>query len=181
MDLIFLRHPRPAVARGVCYGRTDLEEGPSASAEIAAGLRITPRVARVVASPAVRCRRLAERLSARDGVPLVLDPRLWELDFGRWEGVAWADIPRRESLPWAADPWNRAPPDGEPGHALHARVAEALEALPEGTAIVAHAGPIRIARMVLAGESFAAAFARPVPYATPLAIGRGRAEAGAVA
>ncbi len=177
MSLVFLRHPRPKVAPGTCYGRTDLDEGPTASAEIAAALKLTPGLGAVVASPARRCRRLAERLADRDGVALALDPRLWELDFGAWEGRAWAEIPRGESDPWAEDPWHRAPPGGERGADLHARVSAVLADLAPGTAVVAHAGTIRAARMLLAGESFADAFARPVPYATPLEIGRRAARA----
>ncbi len=168
---LWLRHPRPRVAPGTCYGRLDLAEGETAGAEIAAALRALGPVAAVVASPARRCRRLAERIAARDGVALRLDERLLELDFGRWEGLPWAEIPRRESDPWAADPWRRAPPGGEPFAALHARVGAALADLPAGAAVVAHAGPIRAARMILAAESFDVAFARPVPYATPLRIG----------
>ncbi len=171
---VFLRHPRPQVAPGTCYGRLDLAEGETAGAEIAAALRQLPPVTAVVASPARRCRRLAERIAARDGVALSLDPRLWELDFGRWEGRPWAEIPRRESDPWAADPWRRAPPSGERFADLFARVREALADLPDGATVVAHAGPIRAARMILAAESFEIAFARPVPYATPLRIGGAR-------
>ncbi|GMG81057.1 hypothetical protein LNKW23_02690 [Paralimibaculum aggregatum] len=170
---VFLRHPRPAVAPGTCYGRLDLPEGPRASVEIAAALRAAPAVSAVVASPALRCRRLAERLAARDGVALSLDPRLRELDFGAWEGRPWAEIPRAESDPWAADPFRLAPPGGERFADLLARVHAALAELPPGAAVVCHAGPIRAARMLLEGVGFAAAFAAPVPHAAPLPIGPG--------
>lgn len=172
MSWVFLRHPRPRIAPGICYGRLDIAEGETAAAEIKAGLAGAPAVPAVCASPALRCRRLAERLAAQSGAPLTFDPRLWELDFGAWEGRAWADIPRSESDPWAADPMRQAPPGGESFAELEARVMRAVEAAPPGTAFVTHAGPIRAARIALGGESFEAAFARPVPYATPLEIGR---------
>lgn len=171
MRRLFLRHPRPRVAPGTCYGRLDLPEGGTAGAEISAALAATPPVAAVIASPAARCRRLAERLAARDCVPLGIDPRLAELDFGAWEGRRWDTIPRAESDPWTADPWRVAPPGGERFADLHARVGAALAEAADAAALVTHAGPIRAARMILAGESFEAAFARPVPYAEPLAIG----------
>ncbi|MEO0623050.1 MAG: histidine phosphatase family protein [Pseudomonadota bacterium] len=170
MRRLWLRHPRPAVRPGTCYGRLDVAEGQGAAAETAAALTATPVTTLVLASPARRCRRLAERLAARDGVPLRFDPRLLELDFGRWEGRAWDAIPRSESDPWAEDPWHRAPPGGERFADLYDRVAAALDAAPCGTALVCHAGPIRAARMILGGETFEAAFARPVPYATPLEL-----------
>jgi alpha-ribazole phosphatase len=34
--------------------------------------------------------------------------------------------------------------------------------------VICHAGPIRAARMILTGASFASVFAEPVPYAAPL-------------
>lgn len=166
--MILLRHPRPRVAPGLCYGRTDLAEGPTASAEIAAALKRAPPAAAVLASPALRCRRLAERLAARDAVALALDDRLLELDFGRWEGRPWDAIDRAESDPWAADPWRVAPPGGETFAALHARVAAVLAEAPPGAALVTHAGPIRAARMIRLGLSFERAFAEPVGFAEPI-------------
>ena len=170
--MIFLRHPKPDVSPGLCYGRTDLDIGPDGEAEIARAMEATPKVDRVIASPALRCRKLAEGLAARDGVALRFDPRLWELDFGDWEGVPWAEIGREKSDLWASDPWRIAPPGGETFAAVHARVGEVLaeviaEAVP-GTALVCHAGPIRVARMILTGAGFEAVFAETVPYATPV-------------
>jgi len=169
--MIWLRHPRPRVAPGICYGRLDLPEGPMAGAEIAAALKITPRAARVVSSPALRCRRLAERLAARDGAALELDERLWELDFGQWEGRAWDALDRAQTEPWAADPWRLAPPGGESFAVLHDRVAAVIAEATPGLVIVAHAGPIRAARMILEGSSVARVFAETVPYAHPIEIG----------
>jgi len=108
--MIFLRHPRPAVAPGLCYGRLDLAEGPRAGAEIAAALKRMPAIGHVLTRPARRCRRLARRIARAADVAPVEDHRLLELDFGAWEGVAWERIPRAESDPWAEDPWSRAPP-----------------------------------------------------------------------
>ncbi|MEM9144982.1 MAG: histidine phosphatase family protein [Pseudomonadota bacterium] len=172
MRRLWLRHPRPAVRPGTCYGRLDVAEGPTAAAEIAAALRLAPPVAAVWASPSRRCRQLARRLAARDGVALHLDTRLLELDFGRWEGMAWDEISRAESDPWAADPWALAPPGGERFADLHARIAAVLETAPDEVALVCHAGPIRAGRMQLGGESFETAFAHPVPYAFPLDLTR---------
>ncbi|HUF87559.1 MAG TPA: histidine phosphatase family protein [Thermohalobaculum sp.] len=170
--MIFLRHPTPQAPPGLCYGRLDLAAGAAAEAEIARALDLTPPVARVIASPARRCRGLAEALAARDGVALELDDRLRELDFGDWENRRWWDIPRAESDPWAADPWRLAPPGGESFGALHARVAAVLAETGPGAGLVSHAGPIRAARMILTGASFAAVFAEPVPHAAPIRLAR---------
>lgn len=171
--MIFLRHPKPAAVAGLCYGRTDLDIAPEGQMQITAALSETPPLRRVIASPALRCRQLAQALAARDGVALQLDDRLWELDMGRWDGMLWDDIPRTESEAWLADPWNLAPPGGETFRAVHARVAEIIrETGAADTALVCHAGPIRAARMALDGLSFAAALAEPVPYAQPIRFQR---------
>jgi len=170
--MIFLRHPKPDVSSGLCYGRTDLDIGPDGEAEIARAMAVTPKVNRVIASPALRCRRLAEELAARDGVELRFEPRLWELYFGDWEGVPWAGIGRENSDRWANDPWRIAPPGGETFAEVHARVGEVLAEVEPGTALVCHAGPIRVARMILTGAGFDAVFAEAVPYATPIRLTR---------
>jgi alpha-ribazole phosphatase len=170
LAVILLRHPAAAVAPGICYGRLDLAPGPEAEAEIARALTLLPRAAALRTGPSRRCRAMADRIAARDGVPAIMDDRLQELDFGRWEGLGWDSIDRAESDPWAADPWRVAPPGGETYAALLARVADALAEIAPGTVIVTHAGVIRAARMILAGESFAAVFAAPVPHCTPIAL-----------
>ncbi len=174
--MIFLRHPKPEAPEGICYGQTDLDIGPEGEAQIALALKATPRIARVIASPARRCRRLAGALAARDGVGLVLDPRLWEMDFGDWEGMRWEDIPRADSDPWTEDPWRIAPPGGETFTAVHARVAavigEVIAEVAPGTAPVCHAGSIRMARIILTGAGFDEVCAEPVPYATPIRLTR---------
>lgn len=170
--MIFLRHPAALVAPGVCYGRLDLAPGPEAEAEIARVLSLLPPVAALRSGPARRCRALADRIAVRDGVPATVDDRLQELDFGRWEGRLWDAIDRAESDPWAADPWLTAPPGGETFAALFARVAAALAEMEPGTVVVTHAGVIRAARMILAGESFDAVFAAPVPHCTPIPLSR---------
>jgi len=170
--MIFLRHPRPDKASGLCYGRTDLDIGPDGAAEIAWAMEATPKVTRVIASPALRCRRLAEGLAARDGVALRFEPRLWELNFGEWEGLPWAEIGRDKSDLWADDPWRIAPPGGETFAEVHARVGAVLTEVAPGTALVSHAGPIRVARMILTGVGFEAVFAEAVPYASPIRFAR---------
>ena len=98
MILHLIRHPRPLVAAGICYGRLDLE-AENATA-LAASLRAElPTDLPVWRSPLSRCRALAEALHPQ---PLI-DARLAEMDFGAWEGRSWDTIPRAELDAWAAD------------------------------------------------------------------------------
>ncbi|MEM8596499.1 MAG: histidine phosphatase family protein, partial [Pseudomonadota bacterium] len=151
-------------------GRSEVPLDPDAPKAIEAACAAAPRALPVITSPARRALVLAEALAARDGAVPLVDPRLQELDFGTWEGRPWSAIDRRESDPWAEDPIHRAPPGGEAFHDLLARVRAALAEAPPGALIVTHAGPIRAAHMLAGRADFRAAFAAPVPYATPIPI-----------
>ena len=108
MELYLIRHPRPAVAPGICYGQTDLGLAESASA-VAERLRpLLPQDFALYASPLARARLLAEAL----GTPQ-LDPRLKEIHFGDWEGRSFDDIGQAALDAWAAEPLDFAPPGGE--------------------------------------------------------------------
>ncbi len=173
MGLIFYRHPTPDAAPGLCYGKLDIGLGPSAADEIARACLNPPTVSGIVTSPAIRARALAEPLAKAAGAPLSADERLWEMDMGAWEGILWSDIDRRESDPWAEDALNRPTPGGEAFTDVIERVRRVLESLETTTCIVAHAGPIRAAEIILTGATFDEVFARPVPYATPITFQKG--------
>lgn len=144
MPLILLRHTRPDVAPGICYGRTDLGLAPCFDATAQVAVDELPEVARIVTSPLSRCHRLAARIAAARGLALEIDPRIVEMDFGRWEGKPWAEIPRAELDAWAADFEGGRPHGGENPAQLATRVCAALEALgPEPTLWVTHSGVVR--------------------------------------
>ena len=174
MELTFYRHPTPDAAPGMCYGRLDLGVGPTGPDEIVDACANPPKVSQIISSPAQRARALAEPLAVSSGAPLITDERLWEMDMGRWEGMLWSDIDRAESDPWAADALNHPTPDGEAFTQVIKRVGAVLETLQTPSCIVAHAGPIRAARMILTDASFDEVFADPVPYATPITFQKGR-------
>lgn len=140
MILHLIRHPRPLVVPGICYGRLDVAgENPAVvatrlRAELPAGLP-------VFSSPLRRCRDLALCLDAR----AVFDERLREMDFGDWEGRSWDDIPRPELDAWAADVAGYAPPGGESPRQLQQRALAFVAGLtvPEAV-VVTHAGVIRV-------------------------------------
>lgn len=148
MALILLRHTRPAVAEGTCYGRTDLDlaaDFPAESARIASEL---PDITRILSSPLSRCLRLARAIGAARDLPVTPDPRLIEMDFGTWEGRPWSAIPRPEIDAWRDDFLAARPHGGESVQALAARVADALAEAATGTVpvlIVTHAGVIKAA------------------------------------
>jgi alpha-ribazole phosphatase len=148
VQIVLIRHPAVRVAPGTCYGRLDLDPHPDAAADIARlAAIITAFGGRVWTSPARRCRVVA-------GPDAIVDARLRELDFGAWEGLAWDAVPRAALDRWAADPLGFAPPGGESGAALLARVAAfhaELRARGEDCAIVAHGGPLKLLSALLRG------------------------------
>jgi alpha-ribazole phosphatase len=165
MDIYLIRHTRPALAPGVCYGQLDvglpadfLEQAAAVQARAA-----LPADAPIVTPKAERCRRLADHLAAARGARVTVDDRLRDLDFGEWEGQRWDEIPRVQTTVWSRDIWNQTAPGGESYAALHERVRAVWESLTGGEeaalSIVAPAGPLR-ALMTVALELPADAFVR---------------------
>lgn len=139
MRLYLIRHPRPLVAPGLCYGRLDVEaENPAA---VATRLQAClPAGVPVWSSPLRRCLELAQALHPAPKV----DERLAEIDFGDWEGRAWDEIPRAEIDAWAADVAGYTPPGGESPRQLQARVLDFVASLAVDEAVVVtHAGVMR--------------------------------------
>ncbi len=150
MPLILVRHTRPAVAEGICYGMTDLSLAPTFQEEAARIIEALPPAERLVTSPLRRCRLLAERIGAARNLAPVIDARLREMDFGAWEGVPWASIPRAELDAWAADFLHARPHGGESVHMLRERTGAALDEYRRSGlshVVVTHAGVIKAARV----------------------------------
>jgi len=141
VQIFLIRHPRPQIEPGVCYGRLDVDcDDPL---PVAARLRLPPQTT-IISSPLRRARRLAEALAPQ----VRIDARLAEIDFGDWEGRRWDDIDRAAIDDWAADVLNFTPPGGESVADLQRRVidfAGEIKATFSGTsaALITHAGVIR--------------------------------------
>ena len=148
MGLILVRHTRPDVTDGLCYGRLDVGVLNTFADEAADVLRALPELRRVVSSPLSRCRKLARYIAAALEVPLEFDERLTEMDFGAWEGRAWSALPASELDVWSNDFMHARPHGGESVAMLQGRVREALthwSARREPIAVVTHSGVIRAA------------------------------------
>jgi broad specificity phosphatase PhoE len=96
-------------------------------------------VARVVSSPLRRACQTADAIAAPLGLPVELDDRLIELDYGEWDGAGLTDIAGSDWAAWRADP-EFAPPGGE-------RLTEVLDDYRADEIIVAvsHVSPIKAA------------------------------------
>jgi alpha-ribazole phosphatase len=166
MILHLIRHPRPLIAPGICYGALDVPaEDPLA---LATALQAElPSDLPLWSSPLQRCRALAEALH---GQPL-FDERLREMDFGTWEGRPWDEIPRTEIDAWATDVGGYAPPGGESPQQLQQRVLAFVATLQVAEAVlVTHAGVIRVLQAAQSGSSLAAALACRPAYGSRLVL-----------
>lgn len=105
MKLWLVRHARPLVDEGVCYGASDVLADAVHTQACAARLAaVLPAGLALWHSPLRRCRQLATALhAARPDLRPRADARLAEMDFGCWEGVLWEAIEKRHYDAWNAD------------------------------------------------------------------------------
>ncbi|WP_205475103.1 bifunctional RNase H/acid phosphatase [Nocardioides sp. SYSU D00038] len=108
------------------------------------------RVDAVVASPVRRTRESAEILAERLGAPLETEDGFAEMEFGRWDGLTFAEVAERD--PQGLEGWlgslDTAPEGGESFRTVEARVLAGLERVLEAHAgrtvvVVSHVTPIK--------------------------------------
>jgi alpha-ribazole phosphatase len=155
--LWLVRHARPLIAPGLCYGATDVHADPAdttrAVTALAQALPPDLRGWQVRVSPLTRTTQLALALHAlRPDLPTPQpDPRLREMDFGRWENQPWDAIPRPELDAWVADFADWRCGGAESTRDVLCRVAAALaeaQAARVPTMWITHAGVIRAVEVV---------------------------------
>ncbi len=179
MRLLLIRHPKPEVPEGTCYGRLDVPPQHEHLEQTVQRLRVRwsagarPAPAAVFSSPLQRCARLADALAGDVWPEVRHDARIAEVHFGRWEGRRWAELPREELDAWRADIAGHRPPEGESlrdlAQRLLAFVDECLprEAPPHAEVVlVTHVGVIQTLRRVLRNEPMTGFGATAVDYSS---------------
>ncbi|GGK88168.1 bifunctional RNase H/acid phosphatase [Mangrovihabitans endophyticus] len=155
--LILVRHGQTAyTSQGRYSGRGDVplsDEGEAQAMAAAGRVAVLSRdVAAVVTSPLSRCTRTAELIAAElGGVEVTVLADLIECDFGRWEGMTFADVQERwpdEMNAWL-DSTAVAPPGGESFQEVGERVQRALRTVLSAYAqkvvvLVSHVSPIKL-------------------------------------
>jgi alpha-ribazole phosphatase len=145
MSIYLIRHTRPQIAKGICYGQIDIgvtETFAEEAEQIKAAL--PENIAHIYSSPLTRCYQLAEYLFPVH--PINPEPRLMELNCGKWEGIHWDAIPKEVIDPWMKDFVNVCIPGGESYVQMHSRVTDCFLQIAGGArpaAIVTHGGVIR--------------------------------------
>lgn len=128
----------------------------------------------IVTSPMLRCVHFAEELANRLAIPLHVDERLREINFGEWEGRTAEEVMasdgERLSQFWA-NPVAHTPPGGETAQDFNSRVVEGWhhwqqELAGKKALIVCHGGVIRMIVADVMGIPLEHAFSSlATPYA----------------
>jgi alpha-ribazole phosphatase len=155
--LILVRHGESVGnAHGLLLGRADAELTPLGLRQAVAVrqlLRPPPPVAEVRTSPLLRARHTAEQLGL--GLPVTVDERWIEVDYGEFDGRPLGDVPAEVWRRWRDDPGFR-PEGGESLAEVEERVVDACTELfaeagvgarrTEGdVVVVSHVTPIKSA------------------------------------
>jgi broad specificity phosphatase PhoE len=155
-SLVVVRHGRTAEnARGLLLGRADphLDDvGRTQAGALAAtiGSGRFGQVDAIVSSPLARAVQTAERLAASVGVPVQIDDRLIEIDYGELEGIPVSEVPEEIWRRWRSDVDFR-PSGGETlaelGHRVRACCDAWMSSPTAGSAVVlvSHVSPVKAA------------------------------------
>jgi broad specificity phosphatase PhoE len=146
MRIVLVRHGRTTLnAADRLRGRLDpaLDDiGREEVAALAAALQPL-RPSRIVSSPLRRAVETAEAISARTDVPITVDRRLIDRDYGPWAGQPPADIVAE----WGS---LDAAPGVEPAHAVISRARGVLDEHADGDGVVVLVSHDAVNRLLLA-------------------------------
>lgn len=145
MEIHLIRHTTPSIAKGICYGQTDisLNENVFVDEVKSIQLKIPTGIECFYTSPLQRCKKLTQKLTSN----YTEDTRLMELNFGDWENKPWNELNQNQVDIWMNDFANIKTPNGENYLDLQQRTTNFIAALLEtkynSVSIITHAGNIR--------------------------------------
>jgi len=163
-ELLFIRHAETDMVGAFC-GHSDPElnaRGRAQVGELTDRLR-AEEIGLVYTSDLRRAHTTGMAIAEAFGAGCHVRSELREIDFGRWEGMAWEEIERRDGVyarRWIAEHPRLPAPDGERFHDFERRVLDevkylslAAEAADCCIAVVTHAGVLRTVLCALHGCS----------------------------
>jgi alpha-ribazole phosphatase len=151
--LVLVRHGQSeANAAGLLSGRAESPLTDAGRAQVAALAGAFPGAGRLITSPLGRARATAAALDLE--LPVEVDGRWTEVDYGSLEGESLRTVPADTWLRWRAD-LHFCPPAGETFAQVAARVGQACDELfaepgrgargPTDVVVVSHVSPIKAA------------------------------------
>jgi alpha-ribazole phosphatase len=163
MQLILARHGETdANSRGRFIGALDLPLSPTGREQARRLATILPTgIKRCLCSPLRRTRETAEIALAERNCRLEFMPALQEINFGRWEGLSFAEIAAQDQelvVEWQRDVMSFEFPEGEHTTNFLSRVEKALQIMrtmaDDPLLIICHGGVIRAMLCKLMGIPF---------------------------
>jgi broad specificity phosphatase PhoE len=148
--ILLVRHGQTAANRdALLVGRIDpplTELGEAQAQRLGERLKGT-KPSLILSSPLSRTRDTANAIAASTGLPVQIEERLIEMNYGEWDGKPIADIPIEVWRQWRADPEFK-PPGGESLHDVSMRVGSLMGELlltDDPVIVVSHVSPIKAA------------------------------------
>jgi len=146
MLIHFIRHTKPDIAEGLCYGQSDIGLADSFEQERVEVLsKLLDNYDAVYTSPLQRCSQLAEFISADKRFS---DDRLKEYNFGDWELRPWDDFKSADTKVWMNNFVDQPAPNGENILSMQQRVDSFFDKLLnqnyKTVAVVTHSGVQRL-------------------------------------
>jgi alpha-ribazole phosphatase len=157
MDIYLIRHTSVEINnKEICYGYSEVALNKTYVSEAEAIIdKLPPDIDCFACSSSNRAIKLANYFKyyyfRDDVVPLLVDDRLKEMNFGDWEMKAWNDLNQDDLNKWMGDFVNAAVPGGESFTQVYERIRTFLFYLKihpllkgkEKMVLVAHSGSIR--------------------------------------
>ncbi len=167
-------------AAGAYSGRLDVPLTPAGREQAATAARrlASAGVDAVVTSPLARARDTAQAIADACGVPVTVDERLTEVDYGPFEGLDRDEAGERfgeDFERWRGDPFGAPVPGMEPLPQALARARAATSdalAAHEHPVLVGHQGILRIVLIALGEIEPGDYFATRLREAEPIAVAR---------
>lgn len=173
MEIYLIRHTKPLIESGICYGQADLSVCDSFDQEFE-GIQdeLPENINALYSSPLQRCTMLAESIIKTNSQleKFQTDSRIMEMNFGDWELKKWDDIRRIDFDLWASDIVHQQVPGGESFYQLNIRVNSFIEDLllakKEIICVVTHSGVIRCFKSRFDNISLSDSLNQRVEYAS---------------
>lgn len=141
MDIVLLRHTQSLDNELGVFSRRDTPLSKKGLEQLEELVQKSYPVKAIYSSPYKRSLVLAEALSQKLGIPLFLDNRLREIDFGDFEGKTYREIERLYPelvAKWMEDPWTFEYPGGEDILAVRSRARSFYRSISESSLIISH-------------------------------------------
>ncbi len=141
-----IRHTKPEIDEGICYGQTDLNLAKSFEREAQTVLaKLKPHYDCVITSPLQRCSRLASKIKTDNRLS---DDRIIEYNFGDWELKKWSEFTCDATQFWMNNFVEQPTPNGDSLISMKSRVDEFWQELIDSpykcVAVVTHSGVQRL-------------------------------------